>query len=100
MSLYLSQLVDPERQAACQQHDAADAQFDRALHRIVERDCRNCPTALGIDQGHGCECSREATEAALRNAWAWISNTVQNMDVGDWLAVLAVVCAIAAYWSH
>lgn len=97
----LQQSGDEQRLNDLRDNDAENAQFDARLRRVTERDCRNCPyRQTGEGEGRDCECCREASEAAVRGLWACICNTVRDMDVGDWLAVLALVCAIAAYWTH
>lgn len=55
MSLYLSSLLDAERQAACARHDDEDRALDaRLLHRIP-----------APNQGRGSEACRRASCAAL-----------------------------------
>lgn len=100
MSRHLATLTqdmrDEQRLRDLARNDEADAQFDTSLHRIA---CRNCP-GPDQDEGRDCECCREASEAALRGLWTTVRNTVRAMNTGDWLAVLAVICALGAYWSH
>jgi hypothetical protein len=101
MSLYLSRLIDPERRADCAANDEAERRFDTDLHRVQHDPCRNCPyRQTGEGEGRDCECCREASEAALRGLWTTVRNTVRAMNTGDWLAVLALICALGAYWSH
>lgn len=74
----------------------ADDPLRTDLHRVT---CNDCP-GLDQDEGRDCECCREASEAALRGLWTTVRNTVRAMNTGDWLAVLALICVLGAYWSH
>lgn len=96
MSEYLSRLVDADRQAECARHDAADADFDCRLHRIVARGSSD-PHAEG--EGRQCADSAASSKAAILGLWPLMRDAVRRLSVSDWLAVAVVITAVMATWS-